>query len=163
LISSYSFNFNAAALRRSLLLLLVGAFTVAVSIAGDLSPNDLVAQLYQAHRSKHDPLDETQLLGRYFDTALLKLYVKDKREAKEELGRLDFDPLYNAQDTEIKDFTISPPESVKGETRVTVHFKNFGQPTRIVYLCSHAGDGWKISDIRYEEGSSLKKILQSAR
>src|SRR5207302_8473028 len=86
---------------RSVLVLLVSLLTAAISTAADLSAKDLVAQLYHAHRSKHDPLDETQLLGRYFDTALLKLYLKDKREAKGELGRLDGDPLYNAQDIQI--------------------------------------------------------------
>ena len=145
---------------RSLLVLLVGLLTATISSAGDLSPKDLVAQLYQAHRSKHDPLDETALLGRYFDPALLQLYLKDKREAKGEVGRLDGDPLYNAQDIEITDFTISPPETAGGETRVTVRFKNLGKPARIVYFLRHQGDGWKISDIRYDDGSSLKKILE---
>jgi hypothetical protein len=136
------------------------------TVAAELSPKDVVAQLYQAARSKHNPLDETQLLGRYFDSALLKLYLRDRREAKAEVGRLDGDPLYNAQDTEIKDFTISPPETAKGpggtgiETRVTVRFKNFGKSTRIVYVLTHTGDGWRISDIRYDDGSSLKKILE---
>ena len=63
---------------RAKLVLLLTALAAATSIAGDLSPKDLVAQLYQAHRSKHDPLDETALLDRYFDPALLKLYLKDK-------------------------------------------------------------------------------------
>ena len=145
---------------RATLVLLVSVLTAAISIAGDLSPKDLVAQLYQAHRSKHDPLDETPLLGRYFDLALLKLYLKDKREAKGEVGRLDGDPLYNAQDLEIKDFSISPPEMAGEEARVTVNFKNLGKATRIVYMLSRTANGWKISDIRYDDGSSLKKILE---
>lgn len=132
----------------------------ATAFAGELSPKDLVAQFYQAHRSKHDPLDETQLLGRYFDAALLNLYLKDKREAQGEVGRLDGDPLYNAQDMEIRDFSVGAPETAGSETRVTVHFKNIGKPTRIVYVLSRAADGWRISDIRYDDGSSLKKILQ---
>jgi Protein of unknown function (DUF3828) len=139
---------------------LVLILTAATMFAGELSPKDLVAQFYQAHRSKHDPLDETQLLGRYFDAALLKLYLKDKREAKGEVGRLDGDPLYNAQDMEIRDFSVSAPEMVGGETRVTVHFKNLGQPTRIVYVLRQTAERWRISDIRYDDGSSLKKILQ---
>ncbi|MDQ3199480.1 MAG: YbjP/YqhG family protein [Verrucomicrobiota bacterium] len=93
----------------------------------------------------------------------MKLYLRDRREAKVEVGRLDGDPFYNAQDIEIKGFTISPPETAKGETRVTVRFKNLGKPARLVYVLTHTGDGWKISDIRYDDGSSLKKILQSDR
>ena len=140
--------------------LFVLMITVATMFAGELSPKDLVAQLYQAHGSKHDPLDETQLLGRYFDAALLKLYLKDKREAKGEVGRLDGDPLYNAQDMEIKDFSVGPPETTGSETRVTVRFKNIGKPTRVIYVLSRTADGWRISDIRYDDGSSLKKILE---
>ena len=133
---------------RSVLVLLVSLLTAAILTAADLSAKDLVAQLYQAHRSKHDPLDETQLLGRYFDAALLKLYLKDS------------DPLYNAQDFQISDFSVSAPEMAGGETRVTVHFKNIGKPARIIYVLSRTADGWKISDIRYDDGLSLKKILQ---
>jgi hypothetical protein len=143
-----------------MLVVLLTAVAAAISIAGDLSPKDVVAQLYQAHNSKHDPLDETALLGRYFDPALLKLYLKDRDEAKGEVGRLDGDPLYNAQDMEIKDFSVSAPETAGVETRVTVNFKNLGKPTRVIYLFSRTADGWKISDIRYDDGSSLKKILE---
>ena len=143
-----------------MLVLLLTALAAAISIAGDLSPKDVVTQLYQAHRSKHDPLDETALLGRYFDPALLKLYLKDKHEANGEVGRLDGDPLYNAQDMEIKDFSVSAPEVAGGEARVTVNFKNLGKPTRVVYMLSRTANGWKISDIRYDDGSSLKKILE---
>ena len=78
---------------RTVLVLLVTTLAAAVATAADLSAKDLVAQFYQAHRSKHDPLDQTDLLGRYFDASLLALYLKDKREAKGEVGRLNGDPL----------------------------------------------------------------------
>jgi hypothetical protein len=146
---------------RSLFVLLVTVFTAMTAAAADPAPKDLVAQLYHAHRSSHDPLVETKLLDRYFDAPLLKLYLRDKQEAKGEVGRLDGDPLYNAQDFQISNFSISPPETVKGETHVTVRFKNIGKPTRIVYVLTHVGAAWKISDIRYDDGSSLKKILQA--
>jgi len=145
---------------RAMLVLLVSLLAAAISVAVDPTPKDLVAQLYEAHRSKQDPLDETGLLGRYFDAALLKLYLKDKSEAKGEVGRLDGDPLYNAQDFEIKDFSVSGPEMAGGEARVTVSFKNFGKPTRLIYILSRTANGWRISDIRYGDASSLKKILE---
>ena len=100
------------------------------------------------------------MLGRYFDVPPLKFYLKDKREAKGKVGRLDGDPLYDAQDIQIKDFSVSASESTEGETRVAVYFKNIGKPARVVYVLSRTADGWKISDIRYDDGSSLKKILQ---
>ena len=146
---------------RSLLVLLATVLMAAIAAATDATPKDLVAQLYQAHRSKHDPLVETKLLDRYFDAPLLQLYLKDKQEAKGEVGRLDGDPLYNAQDMEISHFSISSPETAKGEAQVTVRFKNMGKSSRIVYVLIPASAGWRISDIRYDDGSSLKKILQA--
>ncbi len=146
---------------RSLLMLVVALCTAAIVAAADLSPKDVVAQFYRAHRSKHDPLDKTDSLGRYFAPELLKLYLKDIKEANGEVGRVDSDPLYNAQETEISDFTISEAEQAGAETRVTVRFKNLGKPTRIVYVLTRTPEGWRITDIRYDNGLSLKKILQS--
>ena len=105
------------------------------------------------------------MFTRYFDDELLKLYLKDKREAKGEVGRLDGDPLYNAQEVQITDFSISAPKispSRTGEEAlVTVRFKNIGKPTRVECVLHRTIHGWKISDMRYDDGSSLKKILQS--
>ena len=137
------------------------ALIAATGIAAELAPRDLVAQLYQAQKSKHNPLAETRLLGQYFDAPLLKLYQRDEREAKGEVGRLDGDPLYDAQDLEITDFNISPAETAGAETNVTVRFQNMHKPHHIVYLLTHTPEGWRISDIRYDRGSSLKKILQA--
>ena len=50
---------------------------------------------------------------------------------------------------------------VGGKTHVTVRFKNLGKPARVVYVLSRTANEWKISDILYDDGSSLKKILQS--
>src|SRR2546423_15473057 len=132
----------------------------ATTFAGELSPKDVVAQLYKAYGTEQSSERETRLFSRYFDHDLMQLYLKDRREAKGEVGRLDGDPLYNAQDIQISNFSISPPETARGETQVTVRFKNLGKPTRIVYVLTHTGAAWRISDIRYDDGSSLKKILQ---
>jgi len=137
------------------------------TFAGELSPKDVVAQLYKAYGTEQSPAGETRLFSRYFDDELLKLYLKDKREAKGEVGRLDGDPLYNAQEVQITDFSISAPKITGGPSRsgtealVTVRFKNIGKPTRVECVLRRTVHGWKISDIRYDDGYSLKKILQS--
>jgi len=143
------------------------ALTATITFAGELSPKEVVAQLYKAYGTEQSPAGETRLFSRYFDAELLKLYLKDKREAKGEVGRLDGDPLYNAQEIQITDFSISAPKITEGPSRtgvealVTVRFKNIGKPTRVEYVLRRTAGSWKISDIRYEDGSSLKKILQS--
>ena len=140
--------------------------TAATTFAGELSPKDVVAQLYKAYGPEQSSAGETRLFTRYFDDELLKLYLKDVREAKGEVGRLDGDPLYNAQEIQITDFSISAPK-ITGPRRtgmeavVTVRFKNIGKPTHVECVLGHTAHGWKISDIRYDNGYSLKKILQS--
>ena len=132
----------------------------AATFAGELSPKEVVAQLYKAYGTEQSSEGETRLFSRCFDHDLMQLYLRDKREAKGEVGRLDGDPLYNAQEVQITDFSISAPKITGGEALVTVRFKNIGKPTRVECVLRRTVHGWKISDIRYDDGSSLKKILQ---
>ena len=143
----------------AILLTLTAAATTA--LAGERSPKDIVAQLYKEYGTEQSSEGETRLFRRYFDDDLLKLYLKDKREAKGEVGRINAVPLYNAQETEITEFFISGPKISGSEAHVTVLFKNLGKPERVEYLLSHTAKGWKISNIRYQDGPSLKKILQA--
>jgi hypothetical protein len=133
----------------------------AATFADELSPKDVVAQLYKAYGTEQSPEGETRLFSRCFDHDLMRLYLRDKREAKGEVGRLDGLPLYNAQEIQITDFSISAPRITGSEALVTVRFRNIGKPTRIECVLHRTANGWKISDIRYDAGSSLKKILQS--
>jgi hypothetical protein len=135
--------------------------TAATTFAGELSPKDVVAQLYKAYGTEQTSAGETRLFTRYFDDQLLKLYLKDKREAKGEVGRLDGDPLYNAQELQITDFSISEPKTIGKETLVTVRFKNIGKQRRVECVLHQTAKGWRISDMRYDDGYSLKKILQA--
>src|SRR5438128_1526128 len=105
--------------------------TAATTFAGELSPKDVVAQLYKAYGTEQSSAGETRLFSRYFDDEPLKLYLKDKREAKGEVGRLDGDPLYNAQEVQITDFSISAPKITGKEALVTVRFKNIGKSVTV--------------------------------
>src|SRR5436309_8098001 len=61
---------------------------------------ELVAQLYKEHSGKSDPLQyraSKKLLRNYFYKPLLDLYLKDQEDSKGEVGKIDFDPLYDAQ------------------------------------------------------------------
>ncbi len=135
--------------------------TSTITFAGELSPKEVVAQLYKAYGTEQSSDGETRLFTRYFDDQLLKLYLKDKREAKGEVGRLDADPLYNAQEVQITDFSISEPKVSGKEAVVTVRFKNLGKSERVEHVLHRTVHGWKISDICYDNGYSLKKILQA--
>src|ERR1700682_6217231 len=102
-----------------------------------LSPNALVADLYREHNRKHSPLFQTRsraLLYKYFEKSLADMIWKDAANSKGEVGAIDGDPLYDAQDMDIKKFVIGKPSYENGKARVDVSFENFGQQKTIVFI-----------------------------
>ena len=127
------------------------------------SPTKIVSDLYRAHNGKADPLQypaSKKLLGAYFEKGLLSLFVKDQSESHGEVGKLDFDPLYAAQDFEIKDFSVALVAQQKDSAEVAASFKNAGTSEKIVFLLSNTKQGWRITDIKYSDGRTLKAILK---
>jgi Protein of unknown function (DUF3828) len=127
------------------------------------SPTKIVSDLYRAHNGKTDPLQypaSKKLLGAYFEKGLLSLFLKDQSESQGEVGKLDFDPLYDAQDFEIKDFSVALVAQQKDSAEVAASFKNIGTSEQIVFLLSNTKQGWRITDIKYSDGRTLKAILK---
>jgi hypothetical protein len=100
------------------------------------------------------------LLGAYFDKGLLSLFLKDQSEHQREVGKLDFDPLYDAQDFDIKDFAVALVTQQKESAEVAASFKNMGANEKVVFSLSATEHGWRISDIKYSDGRTLKGILK---
>jgi uncharacterized protein DUF3828 len=127
------------------------------------SAEKVVADLYKAHDGKADPLQyprSKNLLGAYFDKGLLSLFLKDQSESQGEVGKLDFDPLYDAQDFEIKSLAVVKINESKGSAQVAATFKNMGRSKKILFSLSNGVQGWRISDIKYGDGRTLKGILK---
>jgi len=152
-----------------LLLLVAGAAMVAgfSSIQGQtlsiITGKDLVAQLYKEHSGKSDPLQypaSKKLLQNYFHKALLDLYLKDQEDSKGEVGKIDFDPLYDAQDLQIKDFSLVVLNNKKDSGYVAARFKNMGVEQQVLFALQSTKAGWRIADIQYKDGRSLLKILK---
>jgi hypothetical protein len=132
--------------------------------ANRLSPNDLVAALYRVHDRKRSPFFQTRnraLLDLYFEKSLADMIWKDAVSARGEVGALDGDPLYDAQDMEIKKFAIGKASFGDGKARVNVTFTNFGQPKSFVFTLVNGRSGWRISEIEYGEGRSLRGYLKA--
>ncbi|MBV9241789.1 MAG: DUF3828 domain-containing protein [Acidobacteria bacterium] len=136
---------------------------LALSIAGfvtvansqTVTPEALVADLYKAHNSKtRDPFYQTKnraLVDKYFTKSLGDLLWNDAvTSAKNnEVGVLDGDPLYNAQDMEIKNFAIGHAD-IKGETAtVAATFTNFGDKQKLIFHLKIVANVWKVDDIDY--------------
>ena len=128
-----------------------------------LSPDALVADLYRAHDHKRSPFFQTRsraLLYKYFEKDLADMIWKDAVKSKGEVGAIDGDPLYNAQDMEIKKFAIGKPVYEGGKARVPVTFENFGQKKSIVFVLVNGRSGWRISDLDYGDGSTLRGFFK---
>jgi len=148
----------------SLLLLLI-SFSLNLYAAKEVTPEALVAQLYKAHGAEKSPFFQDQdraLVDRYFVNTLADMIWKDAKESKGEVGVIDFDPLYNAQDTEIKNFVVNTAKVDDGKATVVASFVNFDEKTRITFKLVQQDDAWKISDIQYAEGHTLLKLFKAA-
>jgi len=132
-------------------------------LAAASSPEAVVTELYREHNGKHDPLQYptgNKLLAAYFEKGLLSLYIKEESESRGEVGKLEVDPLYYAQDVEIKDFSVVLVAKQKDSAEVAASFKNLGNSKKIVFSLANTAQGWRITDIKYPDGITLKAILK---
>lgn len=127
------------------------------------SAEALVADLYKQHDAKKSPFFQTKdraLVDKYFTKPLADLIWKDANNSSGEVGAIDGDPLYNAQDMEIKNFAIGKAE-VKGENaNVPVTFTNFGRKETLNFALKRVAGAWKIDDIKFSPEDSLMKWLK---
>ena len=123
----------------------------------------LVADLYKQHDAKRSPFFQTKsrtLVDKYFTRPLADLIWKDAISSKGEVGAIDGDPLYNAQDMEIKNFAIGNSHVKGNNVTVIVTFTNFGKKRTITYSLKQTNGKWKIDNISYGDGDSLMKWLK---
>lgn len=102
------------------------------------------------------------MVDRYFDRTLANLIWKDAVKSKGEVGAIDGDPLYNAQDMEIKHFAIHKPTIENGQAEVLVTFENFGKKQQIVFVMVRRKNAWRIADMKFDDGTTLLGILKGA-
>jgi hypothetical protein len=124
-----------------------------------VAPDALVADLYKAHDQKRSPFFQTKsraLLYKYFEKTLADLIWKDRVTSKNEVGVIDGDPLYDAQDMEIKNFAIGKAEYEGAKARVNVTFENFGQKKTLIFILGKGSTGWRINDIDYGQQGTLR-------
>lgn len=135
--------------------------TNAANISGaaqQTAPDALVKDLYKTHDKDNGAIldgKSRRLLDKYFDKTLADFIWKDLTTHKDEVGVLDFDPFYNAQEVQIKNFKIGAPKVVGEKAAVTVTFQNFDRSEALNYALVRQSGAWKISDIKYTDGTSL--------
>src|SRR5215212_1039196 len=115
----------------------------------------VVVDLYRVHAADQSPFFQTEHRDRvdhYFEPGLAELIWKDAVTSKGEVGVLDFDPLYDAQDVEIANLAVQPAQLTGGNARVVVTFENYGKKEQLTYSLAPAGGAWKIADVTYRDG-----------
>jgi hypothetical protein len=130
-----------------------------------MSPREVVADLYRQHK-RRSPFFQRRsraLLDKYFARELANLLWQDARSSGDEVGALDGDPLFNAQDMDIKNFSIQ--EGIGGPRMVVVpvSFENLGEKHEIKFRLFSGGGTWRIANIEYDDGSTLLDILKRDR
>ena len=124
----------------------------------------VVTDLYKQHDSKNSPFFQTKnraLVDKYFTKQLADLIWKDAVGSAGEIGALDADPLYDAQDTEIKGLKVGPAEIDGEKATVKVTFSNFTEKKSLTFFLTLASDVWKIADINYGRKETLVTWLRS--
>ncbi len=101
------------------------------------------------------------VLARYFDTELVGLLLEDRAcvERTKEICNLDFVPMWASQDPGAEDLRISPtgdPTVVE----VSFRYPSDHTPVELSYRLVRTNAGWRIHDIVYEDGGSLRKMLK---
>jgi hypothetical protein len=127
-------------------------------MAQQTAPDALVKDLYKTHDKNSGAIldgKSRKLLDKYFDKTLADYIWKDLTTHKDEVGVLDFDPFYNAQDIEIKNFNVGAPKIEGDKATVPVTFQNFDRKDTLIYSLVRQNSAWKISDIKYTDGSTL--------
>lgn len=148
------------------LILAAFAFATALTpaLAVDLtSPQAVVEAIYEPYFQPAESFDYQLLDATPLQSAGLNaLFEKDREEAGEGIGRIDFDPYVNGQDFQLSDLVVAEPVYVAGRAIVAVSFANFEQPREMGYLLVQEGDAWKIDDMwaaDAEHPYNLKDIL----
>ena len=117
-----------------------------------IAPDALVKDLYKQHDADKSPFFQKKsraLVDKYFSKSLADTIWKEANEVRDGYGALDADPLYSAQDTDIKNFVVNAPEISGDNAKVVVTFDNYKTKEKFTYLLVKQNGEWKISDINY--------------
>ena len=130
-------------------------------VASTAEAEKLVAELYRdGEPGPFFQTDSKERLDRFFEPALAELIWKDVVDSKGEVGALDFDPLYDGQDVEPKNLVVQTAQAEGDAVLVPVSFDSYGEKRQVTYVLSRPGGAWKISDIRYADGRTLRDVYR---
>jgi hypothetical protein len=101
-----------------------------------------------------------EILARYFDDSLVTMLLADRAcETKTRaICHLDFMPLWDAQDVGATDLKVLATKD-PSEVSVTFRFAGSDEKRSLTYRLAQTPNGWRIRDIVYNRGHSLRALL----
>ncbi|CAN5798145.1 hypothetical protein BH09VER1_BH09VER1_48480 [soil metagenome] len=158
---------------------LAGLYLATSAMAVSSDPNTLLSSLIKEHEAQKGVFaipPKGPSIDRYFSKELAALSRKDVAVATKsgDLGAIDFDILFDTQDPQIKNLTISKAaiggvlkhegdEPIEGLATIEMTYQDNGKASRTGFQFGlNDAKQWVIDDIHYNDGSSLKSVLESA-
>ena len=138
------------------------ALVAPVARAADPSAQSFVQAIYDQYKGKDAKgveLTNDAAVRRYFAPALAALIIKDRRQARGEVGKLGADPFIDAQDWEIDAVDIAIREIAPDKASATVSFKSLGEQRTVVLALVKLRMGWRIADITSNRKETLREFL----
>ncbi|SOD89527.1 hypothetical protein [Spirosoma fluviale] len=123
----------------------------------------LVRALYFEHNKTENPMRETKdraLIEQFFAKSTAELIWNDAQKSTGKLNRKKINGLYNVPDEAIKKTWVLP--AVVGGTRAIVYvtFENKAKPEEIKVEMQQTAGRWRITDMRYPDGTLLTQLVQ---
>jgi len=138
------------------------ALAVVRAHAADVSAKSFVEAIYAAYKGKDAkgiPLDNDAAVRRYFEPKLAALIIKDRRDARGEVGKLGSDPFIDAQNWEIDSVDVVVRDTGSDKAMATVSFKSLGERRTVVLALVKRKGGWRIADITWDRNGTLRGLL----
>ncbi len=123
-------------------------------------PQTLITELHKRHDAQKGPFFERKraTIDRFFAKPLADMIWKDEQRPNDQVSAMGADPLYDAQDIQLKNFKVSDGEVVANKATVNVSFENFGKTQTVNFEMIRQGADWKITDIKYPGGYTLAGV-----
>jgi hypothetical protein len=150
---------------RRVVLMAIGLAVALVATAGraaDPSAQSFVQAIYDQYKGKDAKgveLTGNAAVRRYFAPGLAALIIKDRRQARGEVGKLDADPFIDAQDWEIDDVNVMLRDVAADKAIATVSFKNLGERQTVVLELVKLKQDWRIANITWDRKATLRGLL----
>ena len=127
-----------------LLLALALGGGLAVAAPADSDPVSLIKAIYSTYTSDND----NPGLPHIYSKRLQALIDKDEKETPEGMvGRIDWDVFIDGQDWKLTELNIALVSKTADKAHVRTTFKNFGEPSNMLFDLVREEGHWRIDDV----------------